>query len=171
MNRPFALTLAHKPLLVSSSRHSLSTSTFRSRELHFNRTDFQSQGFESTYEPGKPTPGPLGQASKHGAPRLTPSLLKEHLDKYVVGQDKAKKVTAVAIFNHYQRIRELARQEEEEQAKREQQARWDVRERERHSHPVEIQEHQEDTKYPRLRHSNRPPNLRPNPPNSSAAFQ
>jgi len=68
---------------------------------------------------------------------LTPSALKEHLDKYVVGQDKAKRVTSVAIYNHYQRIRELRRQEAEELAKREQEARWDLRERERNAHPVE----------------------------------
>ncbi|KUJ09008.1 P-loop containing nucleoside triphosphate hydrolase protein [Mollisia scopiformis] len=137
MNRTFARTSVPKPSLFQSSRHSLSTSTFRARESHFRRSDFQSQGFTGTYEPGQPTVGPLGQASKHGAPRLTPSLLKEHLDKYVVGQDKAKKVTAVAIYNHYQRIRELQRQEDEEQARREQEARWELRERERTSHPVE----------------------------------
>jgi ATP-dependent Clp protease ATP-binding subunit ClpX len=79
----------------------------------------------------------LAQASKHGATRLTPTLLKEHLDKFVVGQDKAKKVVSVAIFNHYQRIREIKRQEAEEHAKREKQARWEMRERERRSHPVE----------------------------------
>ncbi|KAE8447299.1 hypothetical protein EG329_010857 [Mollisiaceae sp. DMI_Dod_QoI] len=137
MNRTFALTTVPKPLCVKTSRHSLSTSTFRARDSHFRRTDFSSQGYSATYEPGQPTVGPLSQASKHGAPRLTPSLLKEHLDKYVVGQDKAKKVTAVAIYNHYQRIRELRRLEEEEQAKREQEARWELRERERSSHPVE----------------------------------
>jgi ATP-dependent Clp protease ATP-binding subunit ClpX len=128
-----------RPLVIHLSRHSLSTTSTLSRDSQFYRSDFQSQGagFSSTYEPGRPTEGPLAQASKHGAPRLTPSLLKEHLDKYVVGQDKAKKVTSVAIYNHYQRIRELRRQEAEEQAKREQQARWELRERERTSHPVE----------------------------------
>ncbi len=79
----------------------------------------------------------MAKASNLGAPRLTPSLLKDHLDKYVVGQDKAKKVTSVAIFNHYQRIRELRRLEEEELAKAEQHSRWELRERERNSHPVE----------------------------------
>lgn len=124
-------------------RHPLSTSASLSRDSQFYRADFQTQGagFTGTYEPGRPTEGPLSQASNHGAPRLTPSLLKEHLDKYVVGQDKAKKVTSVAIFNHYQRIRELRRLEEEEQAKAEQQARWDLRERERNSHPVESPTH------------------------------
>lgn len=140
MNRSLARTSVPKPLL-RPNRHSLSTSTFRARDFHFRPTDFQSQGYTSSYEPGQPTVGPLGQASKHGAPRLTPTLLKEHLDKYVVGQDKAKKATAVAIYNHYQRIRELQRQEEEDQSKREQEARWELRERERNSHPVESMSH------------------------------
>jgi ATP-dependent Clp protease ATP-binding subunit ClpX len=34
-----------------------------------------------------------------------PSEIKEYLDKYVVGQLKAKKVLSVAVYNHYQRIR------------------------------------------------------------------
>ncbi|KAG4423482.1 hypothetical protein IFR04_003449 [Cadophora malorum] len=120
-------------------RHPLSTTTLRARDSQFYRAGFESQnaGFTGTYEPGRPTEGPLAKASNHGAPRLTPTLLKQHLDKYVVGQDKAKKVTSVAIFNHYQRIREIRRLEEEEHAKAEQEARWELRERERNSHPVE----------------------------------
>jgi ATP-dependent Clp protease ATP-binding subunit ClpX len=141
INRTFNLSSSSIPrsLCIRISRHSLTTTSTLSRDSSFSRSDFQSQGagFSSTYEPGRPTEGPLSQASKHGAPRLTPSLLKEHLDKYVVGQDRAKKVTSVAIYNHYQRIRELRRQESEEQARREQQARRELRERERTSHPVE----------------------------------
>lgn len=30
--------------------------------------------------------------------------LKEHLDKYVIGQDKAKKVLSVSVHNHYKRL-------------------------------------------------------------------
>lgn len=33
-----------------------------------------------------------------------PSEIKEFLDKYVIGQDSAKKVMAVAVYNHYKRI-------------------------------------------------------------------
>ena len=33
-----------------------------------------------------------------------PHNIKEHLDKYVIGQDEAKKVLAVALYNHYKRI-------------------------------------------------------------------
>lgn len=34
-----------------------------------------------------------------------PSEMKAELDKYVVGQDDAKKVLSVAVYNHYKRIR------------------------------------------------------------------
>lgn len=33
-----------------------------------------------------------------------PVKIKEHLDDYVIGQDEAKKVLAVALYNHYKRI-------------------------------------------------------------------
>ncbi len=36
---------------------------------------------------------------------LKPAEIKEKLDEYVVGQDAAKKVLAVAVYNHYKRIR------------------------------------------------------------------
>ncbi len=35
---------------------------------------------------------------------LIPSQIKEVLDQYVVGQDKAKKALSVAVYNHYKRI-------------------------------------------------------------------
>ncbi|MEI6806084.1 MAG: ClpX C4-type zinc finger protein, partial [Myxococcaceae bacterium] len=35
---------------------------------------------------------------------LKPSEIKEILDKYVVGQERAKKVLSVAVHNHYKRI-------------------------------------------------------------------
>lgn len=35
---------------------------------------------------------------------LKPKEIKEFLDEYVVGQDEAKKVLAVAVYNHYKRI-------------------------------------------------------------------
>lgn len=35
---------------------------------------------------------------------LKPREIKAELDKYIVGQDKAKKVLSVAVYNHYKRI-------------------------------------------------------------------
>jgi ATP-dependent Clp protease ATP-binding subunit ClpX len=37
-------------------------------------------------------------------PTLDPVMIKSHLDQYVIGQDAAKRVLAVAIANHYKRI-------------------------------------------------------------------
>jgi len=38
---------------------------------------------------------------------LKPKEIVEHLDKYVIGQDRAKKALAVAVYNHYKRIKKL----------------------------------------------------------------
>lgn len=35
---------------------------------------------------------------------LTPTQMKQKLDEYVIGQDRAKKVLAVAMYNHYKRV-------------------------------------------------------------------
>ena len=37
-------------------------------------------------------------------PLKKPAELKAELDKYIVGQDKAKRVLSVAVYNHYKRI-------------------------------------------------------------------
>ncbi len=36
---------------------------------------------------------------------LKPAEIKEHLDEYVIGQDDAKKVLSVAVYNHFKRLR------------------------------------------------------------------
>jgi ATP-dependent Clp protease ATP-binding subunit ClpX len=33
-----------------------------------------------------------------------PTEIKEALDEYVIGQEQAKKVLSVAVYNHYKRI-------------------------------------------------------------------
>ena len=35
----------------------------------------------------------------------TPHQIRENLDQYVIGQDQAKKALAVAVYNHYKRLR------------------------------------------------------------------
>ena len=37
-----------------------------------------------------------------------PSEIKEELDQYIIGQDKAKRVLSVAVYNHYKRINAMA---------------------------------------------------------------
>lgn len=39
---------------------------------------------------------------------LKPIEIKNHLDQYVIGQDDAKKVLSVAVYNHYKRINSLS---------------------------------------------------------------
>ena len=38
----------------------------------------------------------------------TPQELYSHLDSYVIGQEKAKRVLSVAVYNHYKRLRHIA---------------------------------------------------------------
>lgn len=40
----------------------------------------------------------------HVTPTLTPDMIKANLDDYVIDQDLAKKILAVAVYNHYKRI-------------------------------------------------------------------
>ncbi|KAG8623356.1 hypothetical protein KVT40_008332 [Elsinoe batatas] len=115
-------------------RRYFASSPSRSNEGSFHRSDFSGHGFTGYYEPG-PTEGPLKDASNIGVPRITPRSLKEHLDQFVVGQERAKKVLSVAVYNHYQRIQELERQDEEVEEMLAQQARRD-RARDR-IHPLE----------------------------------
>ncbi|KAJ9486155.1 hypothetical protein VN97_g7183 [Penicillium thymicola] len=96
-----------------STRQLSSSSTTFPTSSQFNRSEFASQPFTGSYETGVPTPGPLGSTPAFGAPRITPKVLKQYLDQYVVGQDRAKKVLSVAVYNHYQRVQELVRREEE----------------------------------------------------------
>ncbi|HKT07953.1 MAG TPA: ATP-dependent Clp protease ATP-binding subunit ClpX [Gemmatimonadaceae bacterium] len=43
----------------------------------------------------------------------TPQEIKEVLDQYVIGQEKAKKALAVAVYNHYKRINSASGREDE----------------------------------------------------------
>ncbi|MBK7129973.1 MAG: ATP-dependent Clp protease ATP-binding subunit ClpX [Crocinitomicaceae bacterium] len=41
---------------------------------------------------------------------LKPAQIKEHLDEYVIGQEDAKRVLSVAVYNHYKRVTYKAKQ-------------------------------------------------------------
>ena len=48
--------------------------------------------------------GAAGRASQLSINVMTPAEIKEGLDQYVIGQDEAKTVLAVSVYNHYKRI-------------------------------------------------------------------
>ncbi|MEO5910146.1 MAG: ATP-dependent Clp protease ATP-binding subunit ClpX [Pelobium sp.] len=43
---------------------------------------------------------------------LKPQEIKSHIDQYVIGQDDAKKVLAVAVYNHYKRLNQKVGKDE-----------------------------------------------------------
>jgi ATP-dependent Clp protease ATP-binding subunit ClpX len=43
---------------------------------------------------------------------LKPQEIKAHVDQYVIGQDEAKKVLAVAVYNHYKRLNQKVGKDE-----------------------------------------------------------
>ncbi len=49
-----------------------------------------------------------GQLKKRYSALPTPSQIKSFLDEYVIGQERAKKVLAVAVYNHYKRVEHTA---------------------------------------------------------------
>ncbi len=53
-----------------------------------------------------PAPAPAARAGKSDLP--VPSEIKASLDQYVIGQDVAKRTLAVAVYNHYKRLRHMA---------------------------------------------------------------
>ena len=48
--------------------------------------------------------GETSDAKENPAPLLKPAEIKAKLDEYIIGQEEAKKVLSVAVYNHYKRI-------------------------------------------------------------------
>ncbi|KAG2181092.1 hypothetical protein INT43_008674 [Umbelopsis isabellina] len=59
-------------------------------------------------------------AEPNGAAATNPRMIVKHLDDFVIGQTKAKRTLAVAVYNHYSRARSnLTLQQEEQQHRQE----------------------------------------------------
>lgn len=62
---------------------------------------------EELYGGVMPEPEPVEESPKKEfkLPQgITPRDIKGHLDKYVIGQEQAKKIISVAVYNHYKRL-------------------------------------------------------------------
>ena len=46
-----------------------------------------------------------GDAAPKVGKSLTPTEIKAHLDSYIIGQEQAKRTIAVAVYNHYKRLK------------------------------------------------------------------
>jgi ATP-dependent Clp protease ATP-binding subunit ClpX len=54
------------------------------------------------------------KASQSALTLMKPTEIKSHLDQYVIGQDEAKKVLSVAVYNHYKRLNQKVEKDEVE---------------------------------------------------------
>ncbi|MDF3077546.1 MAG: clpX [Sphingobacteriaceae bacterium] len=55
-----------------------------------------------------------GKSAQANVTLLKPTEIKSHLDQYVIGQDDAKKVLSVAVYNHYKRLNQKVDKDEVE---------------------------------------------------------
>lgn len=53
------------------------------------------------------------QQVQHALNVLKPQAIKSHLDEYIIGQDEAKKILSVAVYNHFKRISHTQNTKEE----------------------------------------------------------
>lgn len=47
------------------------------------------------------------KTANDGISLYTPKEIKAKLDEYIIGQDSAKRVLSVAVYNHYKRINQI----------------------------------------------------------------
>ncbi|MBV7532642.1 ATP-dependent Clp protease ATP-binding subunit ClpX [Chitinophaga sp. sic0106] len=67
---------------------------------------------QELFAPGKK---PASSPTSHFAPKVSkPVEIKKFLDEYVIGQDDAKKILAVAVYNHYKRLNQQVEDDEVE---------------------------------------------------------
>lgn len=65
--------------------------------------------------PNSPTEGKPGEAPAFSSKiNYKPQEIKQRLDEYIIGQDDAKKVLSVAVYNHYKRLAQPVAEDEVE---------------------------------------------------------
>jgi ATP-dependent Clp protease ATP-binding subunit ClpX len=72
--------------------------------------ELENAGVKREDKKQKPDPQPgAGKSERYGGPLhlIPPREIKTFLDQYIIGQDDAKKVLSVAVYNHYKRLQEL----------------------------------------------------------------
>ncbi|OZJ04790.1 hypothetical protein BZG36_01871 [Bifiguratus adelaidae] len=82
----------------------------------FYPADVSGAGYSNTVETGA---GDFTTAKALSSPRM----IVKHLDEYVIGQARAKKILAVAVYNHYARVRANLAQQLEQQERQSQRLR------------------------------------------------
>ena len=55
------------------------------------------------------------ESAKQSLTLLKPDAIKKYLDEYIIGQDQAKKVLSVAVYNHFKRIANPSHQIDKEE--------------------------------------------------------
>ncbi|KAI9007541.1 P-loop containing nucleoside triphosphate hydrolase protein [Phycomyces nitens] len=95
-------TISHKMTLSH-----LNTLPRVSYKLHpGNRVYHSTNATKGTHTavPYLPPDAPLGPLVSVDGKMVNPRTIVKHLDDYVIGQERAKKILAVAVFNHYNRV-------------------------------------------------------------------
>ena len=67
--------------------------------------DLCNQILDEEFFENKDKEGPDSESSAEEKPIPKPHEIKAYLDEYIVGQDDAKKVLSVAVYNHYKRLK------------------------------------------------------------------
>ncbi|CAG9980815.1 unnamed protein product [Clonostachys byssicola] len=135
--------LARRSLPCSKCHPCRRLSTTRRYASSRSNPDLNS-GFNGSYDPTANTGrGPMFSKTSFGVPRFYPRDLKDRVDDYVVGQERAKKAICATIFNHYQNVRRRRQHEHDERNRKEKVMRQrlsrdrEFHQRRRETHPVE----------------------------------
>ena len=56
-----------------------------------------------------------GEQAKEGKDLPTPKEISAILDQYVIGQESAKRILSVAVYNHYKRLKHIARNDKKDE--------------------------------------------------------